>query len=135
MLRVVIFCGLALSAGCIGSVDRTPPRRDVGLPSVPPPPLELAQVPALPSASLAADDPVWAPPPGCALAASQAAGTMRSYRCKERLELTPPSGWIGVDGAAVWRREGIEVGWTWSRTGDLHELVLSAHVVKPQNAR
>ena len=135
MSRILFICSLVACIGCSGSVDRTPPRRDVGLPAVPPPPLELGQIPPLQQPVLDAADPVWNAPAGCTQTASKAAPLLRSFRCDQRVELGAPDGWIALDGAAVWRRNEVEVAHTWTRLGSGHRLVLSAHVVKPAATR
>ena len=135
MVREMFYLTLAACIGCSGSVDRTPPTRDVGLPEVPPPPLELGQVPADNRPSLDPADPVWKAPAGCTDAAPQVAGTLRSFRCDERVELDVPEGWIAWDGASVWRRNETEVAYTWTRLKTGYLLVLSAHVVKSARTR
>jgi hypothetical protein len=118
---------IVLLNACSSAVDRTPPRRDVGLPPVPPPPAELLEFDAGPGADLGALNlPV---PEGCSLHI-QSQSDRRALRCAARFEASAPPGWSRVGELPIWRKDGLVLVQSWQQTSEAWTLTQSLHQSK-----
>ena len=115
---------LGLLGACRGGVDRTPPRRDIGLPPVPALPAEVQSFDAGAAAHLAALP--WALPSGCSISLA-IEPDRRVLRCTSRVALAPPSGWLSQNNGAVWRHGGLTLVTSWRRTDIGAEALQSLH--------
>jgi hypothetical protein len=126
MARSLIAFFVLLNA-CSSAVDRSPPLRDVGLPPVPPPPAELLEFDAGPSADLSALN--LAVPEGCSLQ-TQSQSDRRALRCAARFDAAAPAGWSRVGELPIWRKDGMVLVQSWQKTAQAWVLTQSLHQSK-----
>ena len=123
----VISLFLLSALACSGAVDRTPPRRDIGLPAVPLPPPELAAVDAGQVAELKAIGLLV--PPDCQIAVAMRRDR-RSLDCAKHFEATMPDGWKRVGDLPIWVKDGLAVTQSWHQKGERWILTQSLHQSK-----
>jgi hypothetical protein len=112
---------------CSMAVDRTPPRRDIGLPKVPMAPAELAAIDARVVGDMAALGLVI--PPGCKLEVATQPDR-RALACAKHFHPTMPEGWKRLGELPIWAKGGWAVTQSWHQKGGRWILTQSVHQSK-----
>ena len=118
---------LCLAVACSGRVDRTPPRRYVGLPAAPALPAELTEFDA--GTPLSLDALELKVPPECQVVVATQPDR-RVLECASQVAMTYPSPWQRVDGAPIWMSGSRSIAESWSKHQGRWRVTQSLHQSK-----